>query len=581
MPGPELLLFLAAQLLLTALPGIAAVLLGVRLGVREVPVLLALGLTMSGIVAMLAFWAFYAAPLAGESFAYLALFGSLILIGWSLQGGRLDRALLRRLATPLTLWILGSVFLVFFGFLHGGVESPLATAATRFSHQLPSDNDIPQFFADWFFNNGHDGTPPVFPGEWLSSDRPPLQMGYVLSQRPFGWDNTALRYQLIGVVLQQLWIVGLWALLLAARVGRVTRGLTMVTVLVSSVAIVNGFFVWPKLLPAAMLLAAAALVMTPLWSELRRSLAGAALVGTLFGLAMLGHGSSVFGIVPLALIAAFRGFPGWRWVGVCLLIGLTLLTPWSAYQSYGDPPGNRLSKWMLGGAIEIDDRGTIETILDSYGEDGIGGAIDNKFDNFVTMIGGEPTMRSMGNAIDAAGSGEAASFLREVRAPLFFYLLPSLGLLLIAPFAMVVARTRGRMNSSEWRLALNCFAVFAIGAVCWGLLLFGGSLASTVIHQGSYLLPVLGLCGAVVGLRATFPRFAVPFVGVAALLTLALYVPALDSMPGTGYSIFAATIAAAGLVGFCAVGFEPVVRSPKGRLSEPSQREHRRLLSGD
>ena len=86
-------------------------------------------------------------------------------------------------------------------------------------------------------------------------------------QHPFGWDASQLDYQVLGVVLQQLWIVGLWALLVAARVGRVTRALAMVAVLVSDLAIVNGFFVWPKLLPAAMLLAAAALVMTPLWTR--------------------------------------------------------------------------------------------------------------------------------------------------------------------------------------------------------------------------------------------------------------------------------------------------------------------------
>ena len=84
---------------------------------------------------------------------------------------------------------------------------------------------------------------------------------------------------MVSVVLQQLWIVGLWALLLAMRVRKVTRALVMVTVLVSDLALLNGFFVWPKLLPAAMLLAAAALIVTPLWGELRRSRWGAVLVG--------------------------------------------------------------------------------------------------------------------------------------------------------------------------------------------------------------------------------------------------------------------------------------------------------------
>ena len=46
------------------------------------------------------------------------------------------------------------------------------------------------------------------------------------------------------------------------------------------------------------------------------------------------------------------------------------MAPWSAYQKYGDPPGNRLTKWTLAGVVEVDDRGTAEAIFDSYGEAG-------------------------------------------------------------------------------------------------------------------------------------------------------------------------------------------------------------------
>ena len=30
----------------------------------------------------------------------------------------------------------------------------------------------------------------IFEPGWLLSDRPPLQIGYVLTQRVFGWDDT-------------------------------------------------------------------------------------------------------------------------------------------------------------------------------------------------------------------------------------------------------------------------------------------------------------------------------------------------------------------------------------------------------
>jgi hypothetical protein len=568
---------LVEHLALTALPMAAAALFSVRLGVRSVPILLAIGLAAGGAAAILSFWAFYADPLAGRSFSYLVLFGSALLAGLSLHEGDFEPGLLRGLATPLTLWALGSAFLVALGFVHGGVGNPLGEGATRFSGQLPSDNDIPRFFAEWFYFHGHHGTPPVYPGEWLASDRPPLQVGYVLLERVFGWDDTvALRYDVLGIVLQQLWIVGLWALLLAARVGRVTRALAMLTVLVSDVALVNGFFVWPKMLPTALLLGAAALVLTPLWPRLRRSLWSAALVAALLALAMLAHGASVFGAIALLLVAAFRGLPSWRWIAVAIAVGVALMAPWSAYQKYADPPGNRLTKWMLAGDMEIDDRGTSEAIVDAYREAGVGGTLHDKAENFVTMAGGGPAVELLERAWGSATSGDLAQAIREVRELLFFDLLPSLGLLLAVPFAMAVWWRRGRLNPVEWRFALTCFATLAAGALAWGLLLFGNLPARTILHAGSFLLPVLGLCGAVAGLRAVFPRFAIYCVSVSAALMLAIYVPVLDPLPGTAFSLVAALIAAAGLLGFGTVALRADGVAPP-RPPPPSPESRTRL----
>jgi hypothetical protein len=551
----KLLLLLGYHLVLTGLPVGAAMLLAARRGVRQVPVLLAIGLAASGAVAMVGFWSYYGTRELGETYSYFVAFGSALAIAWILWEKKVDSELLRQLTVPLGLWTLGSVFLLFFGFVHGGADTPLNTAMTRFSHPLPGDNDIPRFYSEWFYLHGHHGKPAIFPGEWLATDRPPLQIGYVLSQRPFGWDEQGLHYQVLGVVLQQLWIVGIWGLLVAAGVGRITRALVVVTVLVSGVALVNGFFVWPKMLPTAMLLAAAALIMTPLWMGIRRHLWAGALVAALFALAMLGHGSSAFGIIPLGLIAAVRGLPSWRWLGVALVTVLLLTLPWSAYQKYGDPPGNRVTKWMLAGDPGIDKRGTTEAILDGYREIGLGGALHDKAENFVSIVGGGPASEALSRAVDAAKSGDLTLFATEVRVIFFFYLVLSLGLLLIAPFVMVAARHRGRRRSADWRLAISAFLIVLIGAIAWGLLLFGDAESRTVLHQGSYLLPVLALVGAVAGLRACSPRFSVYYVSASAALVLALYMPSFEPPAGTSYSLLAGLIAAGGLVGFCIIAF--------------------------
>jgi hypothetical protein len=561
----KVLAILLAHLLLTALPGVAAALLAARLGVRNVPVLLAIALAATGVVAMVAFWAYYAGHEVGQAFSFFAFLGSALLIGWTLWGGHLDRGLLRQLAIPLALWGLASAFLVFLGFVHGGTGEPVSMSALRFSHQLPSDNDLPNYFAGWFYAHGHSGAPPVYPPSWIASERPPLQIGFVLLQRPFGTDVAGLNYQLLGVALQQLWVVGLWALLLAARVGRVTRTLTLLTVLVSGVAVVNGFYVWPKMLPTAMLLAAAALLVTPLWPQLRRSAWGALLVAALLGLAMLGHGTAAFGIVALVVVAALRGLPSWRWIGVALLAGVVLLAPWSAYQKYGDPPGNRLTRWMLAGDTTLGEHGTGEAIVDGYREAGLGGALENKVENFAAMVGVSGFPQEASATFDAARAGDLEGVVRGLRDITFYHLLLSLGLLLLGPLAMLAAARRGRLNPAEWSFALVCFAIVAVGAVTWGLLLFGSEESRTVLHQGSYLLPLLALCGAVAGLRATFPRFALYFVAANALLLLALYAPAFDPPLDSAYSPLAALLAAAGLAVFTALAWR--AREPTAALN--------------
>ena len=557
----ELLLLLAEHLLLTALPGALAIVLATRRGLASLPLLLGLGLAASGATAILAFWVFYADPVLGEAFAFTVVGGSLGGIAWAWYEG-LDRGLLRQLAVPLALWALGSAFVLFFGFLHGGTEEPLLTAANRFSHPLPSDNEIPLFFADWFYVHGHAGAPPLF-ADWLSSDRPPLQTGYVLAQRPFGWDGGNLHYQVLGVVVQQLWLVGIWALLCAARLRPLARGLIVCAALVSDLAILHGFFVWPKLIAAAFLLAALAIVLDRDWgARLREEPWVAALFAALCGLAMLAHGSSAFFVLPLLGFGALRGLPGWRWLGVAALVGLLVLAPWAAYQRYADPPGDRLLKWQLGGSLAIDDRGALETIVDGYQEAGFGGALQNKWENAREIAGVEETERAINLARDELSADNPGQAAAALRVPRFYGLLPLLGIFLLALPAMVVVRARGRPAGPEWDFALAALGLSATATVLWALLMFGNTDAPAMVHVGTLAVPLLAICGCVAGAYACWPRFAIGLVAVNAAAVLVLYTPALSPLPGTAYSPLAALLAAAGLAGFAAIAFrgEPAQR---------------------
>jgi hypothetical protein len=552
----ELLAGFLAHGILIGLPGVAAVLLVMRRGLKSVPLLIGIGLLASGALSYGAFWAYYLAKDLGTTYDFLLFGASVLAIGFCWKEGGLDRDVLRALRTPLLLWIFGSAFILFFGFLHGGYNNPIPMSALRFSGQLPSDNDIPRYFTEWFATHGHQH-PPEYPGEWLFSDRPPLQVGYTLAQR--GFMNTAqgLHYQILTVIEQCLWIPAMWAVLVAVPLRKVTRQVAMLAAMISDIAILHGFFVWPKLIAAAFLLAALAVVLSPDWRQERRDPRVGALIGALLALSLLSHGSSLFGVIPLVIFAAFRGIPSWRWIAAAVAGLLLFYVPWSAYQKYADPPGNRLLKYQLGGETEVNSEGTLEAIENGYSNVGVGGAIDLKEENFEEMAGWPRTKNELNEGVDALDEGKPGVALSKLRWDRFFCLFPFLGILLLGPIAMLIAwLTKKKRDADDWRFALLCFAFFAIACISWGLLLFGTPESRTTIHVGSLAVPLLGVIGCVVGMRSVYPRAGVVLAVVNALFVLAIYTPSLEPPePGTSYSVLNGLIVLLALAGIAWVLF--------------------------
>jgi hypothetical protein len=270
-------------------------------------------------------------------------------------------------------------------------------------------------------------------------------------------------------------------------------------------------------------------------------------------------------------LVLFRGAPTARWLAIAVLCGAVAYAPWSAYQHYADPPGNRLLKWQLGGQLAISPEGTIAAIETGYGEAGVGGTLENKERNFGEMVGLPRVPNDFNAGVRSIEEGRWGSALASVRDARFFSLVPFIGVFLLAPLAMFLGRRRAR-TANEWRFAMTGFVFVLVTCLFWGLLIFGGSEAITSIHIGTLAVPLLAVSACVVGLHSVYPRAAAWLVSLNVAVVLGLYVPSLQPSQDTSYSWSMAALAAASLVVILMLLFggrlwRPVLRGDRNRQS--------------
>lgn len=387
-----------------------------------------------------------------------------------------DDELVAVLVLGAALAMIGVLFL-----FPSGLE-PAFVANGRFLAGPSLDNLFPTIFADLLWEGAD---PRAFPNDWLSSDRPPLQAGILLAQRPIAamTGNVPLSDQVLGTIAQLAWIPAMWSLLSALGLARRRAVVAVLFCLTSGFFLFNSVFVWPKLLAAS--LAVAALVPAFRARGETRKLGTGEWVATasLAALALLAHAGVAFtflGCLPFAFV--FRRQVSWRGLAIAILSGLTILAPWIAYQKLYDPPGNRLVKWHLAGVRQVDDRSLGEALRDRYGELGWKGALDRKTHNAALFV--RPP-KSWGDPIHR----------REAE---FFALLWTLGVLNAGWIAM--AWKRGAIVGAA-RLAS---ALGVAGVAVWLLLMLEG----TLVHQGSYATVMLLFAGLAAAIVETSERLA-------------------------------------------------------------------------
>lgn len=477
----------------------------------------ACGLISIGVISYMIGIVWYLSPSAGSWCSWAV---PIVCVGLLSLAALRDPDALRRtkaMAVPLALTLSYACVVLGFGFLFDGFDAPTVMAENRF-RPLPIDNMLPYYVAKHVAEFGSNvPIPPV--GDWLSSDRPPLQSAIVLTHiltqqvdRP-----SLLDYQILSTLLQCLWVPAVWTLLHTLRVRPPTIALCLCAVAGCGLTVLNTFFVWPKLLAAAFALTSAALILRP--GRARPQLVYAA-ASTLAALAYLSHGGVAFILVPLAALAAvkiFRLQRPWRVFGVAALPVLVLIAPWIWYQKAIDPPGDRLLKYMLANIKEVDPRPVLGTILNAYGDAGFAGTLYNKLENFKALFCYSAVCSS--SEISRNGGILTLSALtNNLRAIMFYSMLPALGMLM----ALAVGWFRpSRAHQGDRRAANELLLLCLAGVGFWCLAMFGPE--STVNHQGTYTLNLLLVCAITTAAASHSQRMTGVVVLISSVLTLLIY----------------------------------------------------------
>jgi hypothetical protein len=473
---------LAGSAVLAVTPGVA--LLSVVARYRRLGPATALGLLYAGagITAWAGFWAWFAGPAFGVTFATAMLAVSVLLIAVFGRRGDLGRF---GLSLPLALALAVSALYTGIAFLRGG---PTAIPYLNVAHLFwpEPDNGIPMVFAAKLAAHAPLGGY-LINGGWLSSDRPPLETGFVLLQWPL-WNASGRPggYQFLGTVLQSAWLPALWA---AFRVRGVPAGRTCAAVLATAatgVMYLNTLYVWPKMLAGALALCALAVLVSRDPGDRWRG--AGVLAVALAALSMLSHGATSFGLLALVpFVIPRRREVTARAVAACAATLAVLYVPWMLYQHFVNPPGDRLVKWMLAGVAAIDGRGVLRTVIEQYRSLSLPQLLVNKGDSAARLFDNSEVLRRP----NLAWSG---SFFGSARIAEVNIFVPAAGLLLLGALVPLLPSARRRLAGVR---PLAAFTALAIAV--WVVLLWGGGV-TTLTFVGPYVALVLfiGLCALAV-----------------------------------------------------------------------------------
>lgn len=320
------------------------------------------GLASFGLTSFCAFWIYYFNRNAGIFFAFSI--EAIIVLSFGknffFNNGRADYRRLNALLLPAT--SLALVILIAGLYPFDKEWANLIAPAKRWL-DLPGDNIIPKMFADQLWDGAI--RKPMF-GDWLSSDRPPLQTGAYLLFKALAPTVSGI-YQVTSTWLQCTVLIPMISILASIGLRRGALASALLAMSICGSVMVNALFVWPKLWAATFTFIYYIALFPPSGLDLSRRARGV-LAGTALALAMLSHGGAIFALLGISawFVLSYRGEAVRMLATFSVPLAFVFYLPWMIYQRFLDPPGDRLLKWHFAGVIQPDDRTFAEALRSAY-----------------------------------------------------------------------------------------------------------------------------------------------------------------------------------------------------------------------
>ncbi|HEX3550756.1 MAG TPA: hypothetical protein VHT53_10290 [Candidatus Elarobacter sp.] len=506
-------LALALELFVLLTPAYALARIAVRRWGFDPAATLVLAYALAAVAGYAAFWCYFASPQLGRAVSVVWAIAALVALRAIARGGVTRGELLQIALT----FAAGTLYLAVLAMPAGPLDPE-----HRFFALRPNDDVLPQIFAEALYRGADPRA--AFGGDWLSSDRPPLQAGLYLLLRPLfaiARLNDGRGYVVAGLAAQLAWLPATWLLCVRARFTPARLAFVLVLMLCSGYFLYDSVYAWPKLLAAGFCLASLAFALPAARDGRDASLVAAALCAAL---ALLAHGSAIFFLLPaLAVLLVARRLPFTRGLAAGVAVAVVLLAPWGAYQRFYDPPGDRLVKMHLAGIGERDPRSGLRAIADAYTQTPFAQIVANKLANLRTAAGGAPLLGS-------ALTGEPADALDGWRVREREDVVAALGVVNLGWLALAWWWTRPPASArarAERRNATALAALAVLATLFWCAAMFGPG--ATVTTHGSYAVEAAFFIALAAAL-AELPRAARALVvAVAACETAVTWV--VSSLP--------------------------------------------------